>query len=307
MILQTTQKTSGPANALDPVRILLHDLIDYAGLFPPASLNMPAAIANYQHYAHSDWNWILGRFILPASRLGELEEAFPEPAPQAEKPNSRLSVLLGPDPVADALRINEFNAKSRSATIESVECKISAVEEIVRLSEIIPAGLAAYFEVPLSNSAEHIAAVAACRRRAKIRTGGEASDKFPSSAAIIEFLRQCIAANVPFKATAGLHHPLRSIHRFTYQPDSASGMMHGFLNVFLAAAFLRAGMEPGLAHQLLEEQSAEAFQFNSDAVTWRQNRLSRNELAAARREFALSFGSCSFTEPIDDLRSLQLL
>jgi hypothetical protein len=84
-------------------------------------------------------------------------------------------------------------------------------------------------------------------------------------------------------------------------------MMHGFLNVFLAAAFLRAAMDPGLAHQLLEEQSAEAFQFNSDGATWRQNRLSRNELAATRQEFALSFGSCSFTEPIDDLRSLHIL
>jgi hypothetical protein len=264
---------------------------------------MRAAVTNYQIYSNSDWNWILGRFILPVARLGEFEEAIA----QTEKPNCRLSLLLGPDPVADALRITEFNTKSTSATIESVECKVSTVEEIVRLSEIISAHLVTYFEVPLSSSAECIAAIAACRRRAKIRTGGETADKFPSSTAVIEFIRQCIAANVPFKATAGLHHPLRSIHRFTYQPDSASGMMHGFLNVFLAAAFLRAGMEPGLAHQLLEEQSAEAFQFNSDGVTWHQHRLSRNELAATRQDFALSFGSCSFTEPIDDLRSLHLL
>src|ERR1019366_9939661 len=100
-----------------------------------------------------------------------------------------------------------------------------------RLSGLIPAKLAVYFEVPLSSCSECIAAVAGCGRRAKIRTGGETADKFPASASVIEFIRLCAAANVPFKATAGLHHPLRSVHRFTYQPESASGIMHGFLNV----------------------------------------------------------------------------
>lgn len=84
-------------------------------------------------------------------------------------------------------------------------------------------------------------------------------------------------------------------------------MMHGFINVFLAAAFLQQGMDRKLAAELLEEQSASAFQFDVDGVSWRQHRLSRNEIAAARQSFAISFGSCSFTEPIDDLRSLHLL
>jgi hypothetical protein len=112
---------------------------------------------------------------------------------------------------------------------------------------------------------------------------------------------------VAFKATAGLHHPLRSVHRFTYQPESASGIMHGFVNLFLAAAFLRTGMENEIATQLLEEQSAEAVHFDLDGAAWRQHRLSHQELAAARQDFAISFGSCSFMEPIDDLRSLHLL
>jgi hypothetical protein len=112
---------------------------------------------------------------------------------------------------------------------------------------------------------------------------------------------------VPLKATAGLHHPLRSVHRFTYQPESPSGIMHGFINIFLTAAFLWAGMEPEVAVQLLKEQSAQAFHFDLDEVGWREHWLSRDEIAAARRSFAISFGSCSFTEPIDDLRSLHLL
>jgi hypothetical protein len=301
---------------LDAAGALLRELIDYAGLFPPASLGMAPSVANYDAYSRSEWNWILGRFIVPVARLGEFEGAFaglPTPAHGTGFTDWRLSVLLGSDPLADVGRIREFNARmarvnsGRSAVVESVEVKATSTEEVRRLSGIIPAELAAYFEIPLSGCAGCIAAIAECGRRAKIRTGGETADKFPAPESVIEFIRLCAAANVPFKATAGLHHPLRSVHRFTYQGESPSGMMHGFVNLFLAAAFLRAGMEPEIAVQLLGEESASAFRFDLDGVGWLQHRLSRDEIAAARRSFAVSFGSCSFTEPIEDLRSLHLL
>jgi hypothetical protein len=316
MNLQTTQAVRTSAHLVDAVGVLLRDLIDYAGLFPPASLAMAPSVANYDAYSRSEWNWILGRFIVPVARLAEFEEAFAglsAPLGDTGFPNWRMSVLLGSDPVADVARIREFNAQlatsgsDRRAVVESVEGKVASSEEVKRLSGIIPAELATYFEFPLSSCGECIAAVVGCGRRAKIRTGGETADKFPAPENVIEFIRLCAAANVPFKATAGLHHPLRSVHRFTYQPESASGIMHGFVNVFLAAAFLRAGMETALAAQLLEERSAEAFHFNADGVSWRKHRLSRHEIAAARQGFAVSFGSCSFTEPIDDLRALHLL
>jgi hypothetical protein len=277
---------------------------------------MAPAVANYDAYSRSEWNWLLGRFIVPVARLGEFEEALAGlsiPMQGTGFAHWRLSVLLGCDPIADVARIREFNARmaisnsGRRVVVQGVELKVASAEEITRLSGIMPAELATYFEVPLLSCDECITAAADCGRRAKIRTGGETADKFPASASVIEFIRLCAAANVPFKATAGLHHPLRSVHRHTYQPESPSGMMHGFINVFLAAAFLRAGMENKLAAQLLEEQSSQAFRFDLDGVGWRQHRLSRNEIAATRRNFAISFGSCSFMEPIDDLRSLHLL
>jgi hypothetical protein len=304
------------ANTVDAAAVLLRDLIDYAGLFPPASLGMAPSVANYAAHSRSEWNWILGRLIVPVARLGEFEDAFAalsNPKSGAGSAIWRLSALPGLDVATDVARIREFNARmansgsGQSAIVESLEVKAASAEEVRRLSEIIPAELATYFEIPHSSCAECMAAVAGCGRRAKIRTGGETADKFPAAASVIEFIRLCAAANVPFKATAGLHHPLRSVHRFTYQPESASGMMHGFLNLFLAAAFLRAGMDGKTAIELLEEQSVETFQFNPDGVAWREHRLSRDEIAVARRDFAISFGSCSFTEPIDDLRSLSLL
>jgi len=307
---------AAPSAVAPSVAALLRSLIDYAGLFPPASLGMAQAVANYETYLRSDHGWILGRFILPAARLGEFGEALARlPASHAERtPRWSLSVLLGADPSGDLARIREFNARAAAASllvkpeIQSVEVKITAPDEIEPLSAIIPSELEAYCEVPLSGAERDlITAIAACGRRAKIRTGGETADKFPSPESVVEFIQLCAAANVAFKATAGLHHPLRSSHPFTYQPDSPNGIMHGFLNVFLAAAFLRAGMEPPLALQLLTEQSPQGFQFDSEAAMWREHRLTVPQIAAARKDFAVSFGSCSFIEPLDDLRSLHLL
>ena len=133
--------------------------------------------------------------------------------------------------------------------------------------------------------------------RAKIRTGGVTEDAFPTAQAVAEFIRACRAAGVPFKATAGLHHPLRCVRPLTYEPNAAVGTMHGFLNLFLAAAL------PDDAEELLLERDPEAFAFDDEGVTWRGLRVTVDELREMRR-FATSFGSCSFEEPINDLKEL---
>jgi hypothetical protein len=318
-----TQTVPPKITAVDTATtVLLRNLIDYAGLFPPASLPMSQSVANHDLYLQSEWNWILGRFIIPVARLNEFEQPFaalPTHVSGKGYHKWQLSALLGDDPEADVDRINEFNARmadkprkadkkaGKSAVVELVEVKVANRGDIKRLAAIIPSHLATYFEIPLSGGEEEcIAAAADSGRRAKIRTGGETADKFPDPESVTEFMLQCTAFNVPFKATAGLHHPLRSVRRFTYQPESASGMMHGFINVFLAAAFLRAGMAANLAVQLLEEQSPQAFRFTPEVVSWREHKLTRVEIAATRQN-AVSFGSCSFTEPVDDLKSLHLL
>jgi len=312
MSLPTAETMRSGLGTLESGRALLRELIDYAGLFPPASLSMASSVANFNAYLNSHWNWTLGRFIVPVARLDEFERALKTlPKSREATPTWRLSVLPGSDVVEDVARIRDFNTRmagvdsERRAMIEAVEVKVNNPGEIARLSRIVPAELETYFEFPLSSAGECISAVSGVGRRAKIRTGGETPEKFPTSADVVEFIRLCAAANVPFKATAGLHHPLRSIHPLTYEDNSPSGMMHGFLNVFLAAAFLRAGMEPALAISLLE--SCGPWEFSSDGIQWQKNRLGAEEIAAARKDFAISFGSCSFTEPIDDLQSLGLL
>ena len=169
------------------------------------------------------------------------------------------------------------------------EVKASSEEEIARFApgtyvEIADVGL--------------LDAIAKHGVRAKIRTGGITPDAFPAIDNVAAFLRACKEKGVAFKATAGLHHPLRCVRPLTYEPNAATGTMHGFLTVFLAAA-LRDHAEA-----ILGETDAQAFSFEDDAVSWRGHRVSADDLATMRNTFATSFGSCSFEEPIEDLRNL---
>ena len=83
--------------------------------------------------------------------------------------------------------------------------------------------------------------------------------------------------------------------------------MFGFLNIFLAAALLRDGIDPDAVAPLLEERDATAIRVGDDALEWRGHRIALEALRETREGFAGSFGSCSFDEPVQDLTTLQLI
>jgi hypothetical protein len=295
---------------------LLTNLIDYAGLFPPAALDLATAARNYAAYRRSETSWMLGRFICPVARLEEFKRESAEFLPRhAGDGWWKLSALAGENLEADLAWINSFNRRhtigERAAMIDTVEIKASTESEIEAVMRVMHPTLACYIEIPITNDPVFLAglikAIANNGARAKARTGGVTADAFPSSLNLARFIKACADADVPFKATAGLHHPLRSVNKLTCQPDSATAMMHGFLNVFLAAAFARSGMGVEQLAELLEERSPEAFQFNDDGVRWRDEVIVRERLQSARNLFAIAFGSCSVEEPIEDLKRIGLL
>ncbi|HEU4953028.1 MAG TPA: hypothetical protein VFT28_00555, partial [Gemmatimonadales bacterium] len=172
----------------------------------------------------------------------------------------------------------------------------------------LPRHVAAFVELPLARDpGPALEVIARHGAGAKVRTGGVTADAFPATDDLLRFLRAAVGAGVPFKATAGLHHPLRARYRLTYEPDSASGTMFGFLNLFLAAAFLRQGMSDADARRLLEEGDPASLALDRHGVSWRGHRLEAAALDEARRAGLGSFGSCSFDEPVGDLASLHLL
>jgi hypothetical protein len=301
------------------VRVLLADAIDYAGLFPPAQLDMPGAVAEYAAYLLSTDRWALSRFVVPASRLDELGAV----ARSAVDPHARslgsdrvwpLSAVFGADVAAEVDRVHEFHATYGTAPdgwfaeVRGVELRASTPDEVDAALRVVPSELERFVEIPLRGDVRALVrAIRTAGGFAKVRTGGTAADAFPSSDELIRFLSACVDENVPFKATAGLHHPVRGDYPLTYAPDSPRGTMYGFLNVMIAAAFLRAGAGESVAREVLEERTPEAFRFDGGGVSWRGRRLSTKQLASSRDLATRSFGSCSFREPIDDLTALRML
>lgn len=298
---------------MSAIRSLLSGAIDYAGLFPPAALSMREAARNYSAYRIGSDAWALGRFIVPAERLDELVSAASSLSDDGGAERWRISALLGAHPHDDITRILAFNHRHASASkwpaaIDTVELKATAPADIAASGSLVPSALVPYVEIPIDRDpAEAILMLAQRGGRAKVRTGGVRAEQFPATADLVRFIGACARADLPFKATAGLHHPIRAEYRLTYEPDSASGMMYGFLNVFLVAAFLRFGLDTGSAEDLLEEVSPAAICFNKKSVEWRARRLTVEQLREARTRLAISFGSCSFAEPLDDLRALGIL
>ena len=73
------------------------ETIDYAGLFPPSQLSMSEAVINYATYKNSNYNWMLGRFIVPVGRLDEFYESAREFISRDGRSVWRLSVVAGED------------------------------------------------------------------------------------------------------------------------------------------------------------------------------------------------------------------
>lgn len=328
---------------------MLTGLVDYAGLFPPAKLDMTRAVARYAQHRAGPHAWGLSRFICPVSRLAEFAAAAapllpnldaipagagvpvaagtpphgaharssgrPGAAPADAPPEPwTLSVLIDGPLDQNLAAISDFNLSHyknhhSSAVIDTIEIKVATPEAIDMALDRIPEELYPFFEIPVTGDARGFAtALAGTGAHAKIRTGGITPELFPSGEQIADFLFAMNAADVAFKATAGLHHPIRGSHALTYEPEAPTCTMHGFLNVFLAAAMIReVELDRATALQLLNEHAPEPFKFTDDAVHWRGIHLPTAKLADARENFAICFGSCSFAEPIDDLVKLGLL
>jgi hypothetical protein len=287
--------TAAPSVAA-PVHALLTRAIDYAGLFPPAELEPAAAVANYLAYRESSDSWALGRLVVPAGRLEQLVPFLPTPV-QAPVP---LSVVLGPDLETDLARVREFERK-RHGTIAAVELK-----ERPAVKPNFPNRWTRYVEVSLDDPEldRCLESIAALPGFGKIRTGGTTAGAFPAPEKLTRFLLLAARRRLPFKATAGLHHPIRGSYRLTYQEGAPSGPMYGYLNLSVAAALAWTGAGRAEIEAALLESDGEQLRFDSEALVWRSRRFEAQDLTDLRKNFLHGFGSCSFREPLDELVTL---
>ena len=304
-----------PAVTVTPaVRALVTGLVDYAGLFPPAQLGMADAMRNYAEYLDGPHAWMLGRFVVPASRLAEFDALSGKLLPSGEGSKPWLiTALAGDDLAADVQHALKFNCRHwhgseiGHAIIDSIELRVGADASPGATRASVPDFFALYLESRApGNPAGVLDFAQAAGARAKIRMGGVTADAFPAPDAVLAFLEGCAGRGLAFKATAGMHHLIRSDYALTYDPGSARAKMYGFLNVFLAAAAVLSGWPGGVARDLLLESDLKSFRFDEAGVSWRERTLSADEITHARK-VATSYGSCSFREPVDELLAAGLI
>lgn len=295
----------------DPLRAALAGLVDYAGLFPPAALELSSVVRRFGDYTRGRERWMLGRLIVPISELDALSTRLSAEGDRGED-EWTISVLLPAAAAADGIgerlqRFNDAHERPHGAAIVSIECAVDGIAHVERLGRELPEYLERYIEVGIGPDAAGVLdAVSAAGCYGKFRTGGIAADRFPSSAALAAVVCDAAAREVPFKATAGLHHPIRGAYAMTYERDSPSAWMHGFINLVTACAVLARDRRasPAVIAELLDESDPRAFSASEGRWMWRDQAFTDDDMVRCRAQVLRSVGSCSFEEPVNELRAL---
>ncbi len=310
-------------NAADPTaRALLERLFDYAGLFPPAGLGMNETVRNYLRYRAGPQAWMLGRLVIPWRRRQEFLDVLTgartgdmDGADLAEGPVPVTLLVPLPDgsDARDAFRQQhtEFVAGAAGRVeVGALEARCDGSAVLDRLSDTFDLFVELFPEAEI-----HVEATESCgvdslldalvgeRRRigrgaGKLRTGSVVPDEIPPADDVVRFIRACANRDLPWKATAGLHHPLPATRALTYEPDSPRGAMYGYIGVVLAAA--RSVDDPVATPTELRTLVTDPDLPDLDGFT-------ETSIRAARTRGCLSIGSCSFVEPVDGAESLGLL
>ena len=305
------------------LQALLKHSIDYAGMFPPCSLDLEPALQNQAEYVRSPDEWMLGAFVLSVEQFDAAKQLLPrfDPVhplrvaalgPRTENADAFLAALEKADAAIGSLSKHNVDLVSISHlemflphdNVSPAHTGLALLKE----ARSIVGDLPVFWEAPPDKAEQTIALVAEHNSDAdvasfgyKLRTGGVTADAFPTSGQIAGALVAPATHQVPIKFTAGLHHPLRQYR------EEVRAKMYGFLNV-LGAAVLAAEhrWDARQTSIMLEDENLDSFSFAQDFFAWREWKIDIERLQY-RRRFVASFGSCSFDEPREDLRALGLL
>lgn len=283
-----TQETA--AQTTEGLRLLTQNLIDYAGLFPPANLDLKTVIKNYVHHLRGPYGWMLGKLICPVSQLKEAGQYLQ--LHQLEKP-IQVSALVTKEQTTGQVidEIDEFdNNFYNEAIVTAVEAKFSL--SLLKLGELYET----YIE---TTDEKQIPDITAAQCRVKLRCGGVSPNDFPSAESVAGLILEAIKHEGVLKFTAGLHHPIR------HHSKDVGCNMHGFVNMFVGAllAYKHQLSKDNLVNILLDE-SSDHFAFSDKGLQWNDLTIDTKAILQYRKCIASSYGSCSFDEPITDLKTL---
>ncbi len=278
-----TSRTSSPTgSSTGRVPDRWHALVDDAAVFPPGNAELPDALRAYAEREQEWWSDLVGAFVVTDTALG----AVPADVPVSVVLTSGAGAVGGVAALAarKGLRLAGLEVAVRDA--EDPVGNVRRIDAAVRAAEL---DVPVFIEVPGPATPAWLAAadeVAACDHRLKLRLGNVDHGLIPDSITVATWIDAALDRECRFKATAGLHRAVRH--------DPEGGGAHGFLNVLAATQVLWDGSSVDDATEALDQRDGAVLAAGLGDPT------------PARRWFT-SFGSCSVTEPLDDLVALGLL
>ncbi len=287
-------------------------LIDYAGVFPPASLATEDAVREYRSHRESPDAWAIGRFLVRASQLESLGAVVTSSFRRGDHPWS-VGVVFDLGVGASATLAQAFHYEmSPAMEVTSAEVRYperhDEVRAILEAVATIDRDVATFIEVdthrPLREQIETIdreLRESGQTGGAKLRCGGVTADHFPSVDTVVDFLWEASLAGLPFKATAGLHQPVR------HRDEELDVMRHGFLNLLAGSAACDEGEDRTTVQAIVAEEDPEAFEVNATALRWRDVMLPGSAVRRSRHDGFTAYGSCDLDEPLSALRALGFL
>ena len=297
------------------LNLFLSKLIDYAGLFPPANLDLIPALNNYRKYIDCEDSWMMSQFIIPLNDLKNISvkdmELFDDSFPLD------LSILSG-NLANDIEKLNSFkNLYPNKVKFSGLETRISNLDELLDLLTSTNStiknnnlNLSSFFELPycenwlvkMENAINTISKFNKLNQTNfgfKLRCGGIKADMFPEPSFVSNAILSCIKNEVPMKFTAGLHHPVRHFN------DSVNTKMYGFFNIFIGGMLAQKfNLNFNQLVEILTDEDEANFIFNEDEFRWKNYKIKNEEIEQYRSKNFISYGSCSFDEPREDLTNL---
>src|SRR5260370_3885880 len=204
---------------------LLGHSIDYAGMFPPCSLEIEPAHQNQARYVRDPDAWMLNNFVLPVEKfdaavggISQFDQKHPLRISALGAKTGNADEFIGTLKIA-AETIRSFSARHVDlVSIPQLEMPLPQdvdLESLARIGSILKGlELQAFWETPVDSAEktvalldEHHSSANGCPLRYKLRTGGVTADAFPTSPQIARALVAAAKAPAPIKVTAGWHHP----------------------------------------------------------------------------------------------------
>lgn len=277
---------------------LFAGLVDDAAVFPPGNASVPDAVRRHRQHRAAWYGTLIGPLVVPDTELAAVSRAATSNAAEPVDVSVVVSGGAGGLPALGRRTLPGIRVVAAEIGLRDLDDLPGNAQRVVAAAQELDSDeVTVYVEFPFQHGwIKAMEVVEAGGLLGKLRTGGLEPDAYPTADQLAEQLSALVEADLPFKATAGLH---RAWPNQVVNPAGQTLSQHGFVTLLMAIEALVDGVGTDQAAALLRLDDPGRIFTAMDG--W-------DEAAVARvRRRLRSFGCCGVTEPVDDLVTLGLL